>query len=71
MLDVDDRRPVNDIYCTDDDYRRIYRRAGLELQAIHRPLGRVDEPFGWVSETVISPWAIYVLRAGDEFSATV
>lgn len=71
MLDVEDRRPVDDIYCTNADYLEIYRQAGLDLQAVHRPLGRVDEPFAWVSETAVSPWAIYVLAARDELSQPV
>ncbi len=63
MLDVEDRRPVEDIFCTDEDYREIYRRAGLSLIQTHSPLGNQAEPFAWVSETEVSPWAIYVLRA--------
>ena len=62
MLDVDDRRPVEDIFFTDDAYQEAYRRAGLEVTAIHRPLGDPGEPYPWVSETKISPWAIYVVR---------
>jgi SAM-dependent methyltransferase len=62
MLDVDDRRPVDDVLCTDDAYRELYARAGLEPVRTYRPLGRGDEPFAWVSETTVPPWAIYVLR---------
>ncbi|MGD8330885.1 MAG: methyltransferase domain-containing protein [Acidobacteriota bacterium] len=64
MLDVDDRRPVRDTLCTDEDYRKLYDRAGLELLETHRPLGTADDPHEWVTETSVSPWAIYVLRAG-------
>lgn len=63
MLDVGDRRPVEDVLCTDACYREAYRRAGLEVLDVFRPLGRDDEPFAWVSETRIAPWVIYVLRA--------
>jgi hypothetical protein len=28
MLDVPDRRPVEDVLCKDDDYANLYRRAG-------------------------------------------
>ena len=62
MLDVPDRRPVQDVLFTERDYREAYRRAGLEVRALHRPLGRPDEPFAWVSEMEVSPWAIYVLE---------
>ncbi len=63
MLDVDDRRPVEDIVCTDESYREIYRRAGLALLDTHRPLGTANEPFEWISESSIAPWTIYVLGA--------
>lgn len=61
MLDVPDRRPVQDVFCTDADYRAVYAEAGLRLLETHRPLGRADEPWPWVTETDVSPWAIYVL----------
>lgn len=65
MRDVVDRRPVRDVFCTDDDYRRLYREAALDVVAVHRPLGHAAEPFAWVSETRISPWAIYVLERAE------
>jgi SAM-dependent methyltransferase len=64
MTDVEDARPVEDVLCADEDYRRLYGRAGLALVETHHPLAREDEPFEWVSETRIAPWCIYVLRAG-------
>jgi len=62
MLDVEDRRPVQDIFWTDEDYHEVYRRAGLAAVETYRPLAKDSEPFDWVSETELSPWAIYVLR---------
>lgn len=62
MLDVPDRRPVQDILCTPAAYRQIFLQAGLiVLEACH-PLGRAGEPYAWVSETTVAPWTIYVLR---------
>lgn len=61
MLDVEDRRPVEDVLCTDERYREVHARAGLEVLDVFRPLGRADEPFAWVSETRVAPWVIYVL----------
>ncbi len=61
MLDVDDDRPVTDILCTVEDYRNVYERACLTPENTYRPLGRPEDPFDWVSEMTISPWAIYVL----------
>ena len=61
MLDVADRRPVEDILWTDHDYRRLYERAGLQPIQTYEPLGRPGEGHAWVSETTIAPWVIYVL----------
>ncbi len=68
MLDVEDRRPVEDIFWTDEDYLEVYRRAGLLPIQTYRPLGKQSEPFSWVSETRISPWAIYVLGLEEQLS---
>jgi ubiquinone/menaquinone biosynthesis C-methylase UbiE len=64
MLDVDDRRPVEDILWTHEDYQVVYRRAGLKCVCVDRPLGKPGEPHSWVSETTIAPWVVYVLEAG-------
>lgn len=61
MLDVADRRPVEDILWSDDAYRAVYREAGLTQIAAYRPLAAAAEPGPWVSETTIAPWTIYVL----------
>lgn len=62
MLDVEDRRPVEDILCTEEDYHEAYRRAGLEAIRIYKPLGKSSEAHAWVSEMTTAPWAIYVLQ---------
>lgn len=64
MLDVEDRRPVVDVLWTDEGYRGLYAAAGLALLEAHRPLGRPDEGYPWVSETTVAPWTIYVLGRG-------
>jgi SAM-dependent methyltransferase len=61
MLDVPDRRPVEDILCSDATYREILDQAGLAVIGAHHPLGLPDEPHPWVSETTVAPWTIYVL----------
>ena len=61
MLDVADRRPVDDIFWTEADYREVYRRAGWVVRAVHRPLGSSSDPCIWVNEARIPPWTIYVL----------
>jgi SAM-dependent methyltransferase len=62
VTDHQDRRPVEDVLCTDDAYRAIYREAGLEAMQIFKPLATGDEPYEWVNETIIAPWVIYVLQ---------
>lgn len=61
MLDVEDKRPVEDILCMDEDYQDVYRRAGLTPFGTYRPLAQATEPYPWVSETTVAPWVIYVL----------
>lgn len=62
MLDVPDRRPVEDVFWTQGDYERLFRDAGLRLLEVHHPLGRADDPFAWVTEEEVSPWSIHVLE---------
>ncbi len=64
MKDVADKRPVEDVLVSDADYRECFRRAGLELTATYKPLADGSEPFTWVSETRIPPWAVHVLKCG-------
>lgn len=61
MLDVPDRRPVEDVLCTDRAWAAIHAAAGLRALEQRRPLGREGEACAWVSETSVAPWAITVL----------
>jgi hypothetical protein len=61
MLDVPDRRPVEDVICTDAHYRRLFESAGLEVLDVQSPLATGKEATRWVSETSTAPWTIYVL----------
>jgi len=61
MLDVPDRRPVEDVFCTDAHYLRLFESAGLRVLDVQRPLATGEEPTRWVSETTTAAWAIYVL----------
>jgi SAM-dependent methyltransferase len=65
MLDVPDRRPVEDVFWPEEDYRRVYAAAGLRVARVLRPLGRPDEPFQWVNETSVAAWTIYELAASS------
>lgn len=64
MLDVGDRRPVEDVVCSNEDYARLYTAVGLQIVAMHCPLGSPTDGIQWVSETTVAPWAIYVLAPG-------
>ncbi len=66
MLDVDDKRPVEDIFWTIPDYHQLFENAGLYLEATYKPLGLKEEPFNWISETRIAPWIIFVLRRSSD-----
>jgi SAM-dependent methyltransferase len=61
MLDVPDRRPVEDVFCTDAHYRRLFESAGLRVLEVQSPLATGKEPTQWVSETKTAPWTIYGL----------
>ncbi len=62
IIDHEDRRPVEDIFCTDASYRAVYAEAGLQVIQMVKPLAKGDEPYPWVNETKIAPWVIYVLK---------
>lgn len=64
--DFADRRPVEDVLCTDECYRASYARAGLKVVAVHKPLATGQEPYAWVNETAIAPWVIYVLKRDSQ-----
>jgi len=62
MKDVADRRPVEDLVWFHEDYMNLFAACQLDLVGHYTPLGRNDEPYGWVSETSIAPWVIYVVK---------
>jgi SAM-dependent methyltransferase len=61
VTDHQDRRPVEDVVCSDESYREVYRDAGLRVVEKYEPLANGTEPYAWVNETKIAPWVIYVL----------
>lgn len=62
MKDIADGRPVVDLVWFHADYVNLFAAAGLDLVAHYTPLGRGDEPHAWVTETLLAPWVIYVVR---------
>ena len=61
MLDVEDRRPVEDIFWTIPDYHKLFNNAGLKVDATYKPLGYKEEPYTWITETQLAPWIVFVL----------
>jgi SAM-dependent methyltransferase len=62
ITDIDDARPIEDILWGDESYREVYRKVGLHVADVRRPLARGGEPYRWVNETKIAPWTVYVLE---------
>jgi ubiquinone/menaquinone biosynthesis C-methylase UbiE len=62
MKDVEDQRPVVDLIWFHDDYLNLFAASGLDLVARYTPLGNLNEPYAWLTETSIAPWVIYVLK---------
>ena len=62
VTDHADRRPVEDILWTDEAYRQVFEEARLQLLQKYEPLARGGEPYSWVSEVKIAPWAVYVVE---------
>ena len=65
MLDVEDRRPVKDIFWSMEDYNKLFNLAGLKIELTYKPLGYNNEPFDWKSEKEIAPWMIFILNKCD------
>jgi SAM-dependent methyltransferase len=64
VTDHADRRPVEDIVCSDESYQEIFKAAKLEVIEVLKPLADASEPYPWVNETRIAPWVIYALKRG-------
>jgi len=62
IIDAGNPIPCEDIFWTDDDYKKTFTKAGLELIHSHKIFGKPNEPFNWINETKIAPWIIYVLK---------
>ncbi|TFH00446.1 MAG: class I SAM-dependent methyltransferase [Candidatus Thorarchaeota archaeon] len=62
QMDIEDKRPVEDIIWTHESYLETYQKAGLEIINTYRPLAKESEPYDWINEARIAPWTIYVLK---------
>jgi ubiquinone/menaquinone biosynthesis C-methylase UbiE len=65
MKDVADQRPVVDLVWFHEDYLKLFAASDLDLIGHYTPLGHTDEPYDWLTETLIAPWVIYVVKKKD------
>jgi ubiquinone/menaquinone biosynthesis C-methylase UbiE len=63
VTDHADQRPVEDIVWSDEAYREVFEESRLRALQKYEPLARREEPYNWVSEMEIAPWAVYVLES--------
>ncbi len=61
-----DSRAVEDILWTEASYREVFEEAQLRLLHKYEALAREDEPYIWVNELEIAPWAVYVVGRQEE-----
>lgn len=66
-----DASPAEDVLWTHEAYAEVYSRAGLEIIEYAKPLATGNEPYHWVNETAIAPWAIYILGTSTSDSRGV
>ncbi len=65
MTDVDDRRPVQDVFWPHEAYLDVYARAGLEVVAEHRPLAPVAQVER--GEEFFKRWGVWSIFIGRFF----
>ena len=70
VTDIDDNRPVEDIFWTRDDYAEMFDMAGFDVEAVYHPKGKDNESFKWIVEKEIAPWDIYILKKRTQNSQT-
>ncbi len=62
ITDLKDKRPVEDIIFSDEEYKEVFKKAGLVLIRSYKPLAKENRLYNWINETKIAPWIIYVLK---------
>lgn len=70
-IDLDDKRPVEDILWTNESYQETFERAGLRLIKTYKPLAKEGEPYKWVNETRIASWTNYVLDKKEDCAGEI
>jgi len=60
--DFEDKRPCYDIFCFDEDYKKIFTESRMHLIDAIKPLARGDKSFNWINEIKFAPWIICILK---------
>jgi ubiquinone/menaquinone biosynthesis C-methylase UbiE len=62
ITDIGDKRPVEDIFFSPEDYRKLFINTGFKIENIYKPLAEESNQNKWINETKIPPWNIYILK---------
>ena len=62
ISDIEDKRPVEDVFFSPEDYRELFINTGFKIENVYNPLARESKMHKWVNETEIAPWNVYVLK---------
>jgi len=53
---------LEDYFWTDNDYKTASKESGFSLLQSYNPLGTKIDGYNWISETLVSPYTIYILQ---------
>ena len=53
---------LEDYFWTDNDYKTASKESGFSLLQSYNPLGTKTDGYNWISETLVSPYTIYILQ---------
>jgi ubiquinone/menaquinone biosynthesis C-methylase UbiE len=52
----------NDYFWTEEDYRKVFAKAGLDICEVHYPLGKDNEGYDWQAEKTKSPFVMFLAK---------
>lgn len=53
---------IYDYFWSDEDYREIISKAGLNIVRTHNPIGKDEDGYAWGKEKELSPCTIYIAK---------
>ena len=62
ITEIEDKRPVEDVFFSPEDYRMLFTNTGFKIENIYKPLAVESKKHKWINETRIAPWNIYILK---------